>query len=152
MPRLPLIPFSYSQNDQFNHVNSLRLIARAHQLVQEGYKFMFDDALVTVWSAPNYCYRCGNLASILTIGEDGARSFTVYSAAEENNKDEAMANGRKMVSNLDLLSLVSSEYETEAYLVVFSGYRTTCSILYKCIDRWIDDDKEARSAEWPRKR
>lgn len=58
---------------------------------------MFDDALVTVWSAPNYCYRCGNLASILTVREDGERVFTVYGAAEENERDKGMQT-RKMVS------------------------------------------------------
>ena len=39
---------------QFNHTNHIDVIARAHQLVMEGYKYMFDKQLVTVWSAPNY--------------------------------------------------------------------------------------------------
>ena len=42
----------------FAHNNAIDLIARAHQLAMEGYKLMFDGAIVTVWSAPNYCYRC----------------------------------------------------------------------------------------------
>lgn len=52
--------------NEFNQVNGLELIARAHQLVQEGFKFMFDETLVTVWSAPNYCYRSADSA-LLTI-------------------------------------------------------------------------------------
>lgn len=84
---------------EFNHVNDLKLIARAHQLVQEGYKYMFDEQLVTVWSAPNYCYRCGNLASIMTVHESGERTFNVYGPAEENARDKGMTT-RRMVRAL----------------------------------------------------
>lgn len=58
---------------------------------------MFNEQLVTVWSAPNYCYRCGNAASILTLDSDGGRQFKVYNAAPENERDKGMQI-RRMVS------------------------------------------------------
>jgi serine/threonine-protein phosphatase 6 catalytic subunit len=48
---------------------------------------MFDNQLVTVWSAPNYCYRCGNAASIMQVHEGGETTFKTYNAAEENDRD-----------------------------------------------------------------
>mmetsp|Transcript_16426 Transcript_16426/g.40598 ORF Transcript_16426/g.40598 Transcript_16426/m.40598 type:complete len:361 (-) Transcript_16426:939-2021(-) len=123
----------------FNQVNDIQLIARAHQLVMEGYKWMFTDVaddtsdhdsgygyppgisrdmngsggagaggatedgsqtsaggnqkapvnrtgLVTVWSAPNYCYRCGNIASILEFDDMVNQTFKTFDAAPAESR------------------------------------------------------------------
>lgn len=70
---------------KFLDVNSMSHILRAHQLCQEGYQILYDDRLSTVWSAPNYCYRCGNMASVLEVSDTGERYFNVFDAAPEND-------------------------------------------------------------------
>ncbi|KAK6819717.1 Serine/threonine-protein phosphatase PP2A catalytic subunit [Apiospora arundinis] len=65
-------------SEAFNHNNGLTLIARAHQLVMEGYNWSQDRNVVTIFSAPNYCYRCGNQAAIMEIDEHLKYTFLQF--------------------------------------------------------------------------
>jgi len=71
---------------EFMAKNNLDLLCRAHQLVHDGYEYMFDKKLVTVWSAPNYCYRCGNVASILALDSNLNQSFTIFHAVPDDQR------------------------------------------------------------------
>uniref|UniRef100_A0A3Q2DVR3 Serine/threonine-protein phosphatase n=1 Tax=Cyprinodon variegatus TaxID=28743 RepID=A0A3Q2DVR3_CYPVA len=78
--------FGSKVTNEFVHINNLKLICRAHQLVHEGYKFMFDEKLVTVWSAPNYCYRCGNIASIMVFKDVNRREPKLFRAVPDSER------------------------------------------------------------------
>lgn len=49
----------------------------------EGRRYHFNDTVLTVWSAPNYCYRCGNVAAILRLDEFLNREFAIFEAAPQ---------------------------------------------------------------------
>ncbi|QPG94650.1 hypothetical protein C2857_006632 [Epichloe festucae Fl1] len=78
---------------KFLAVNNMSHILRAHQLCQEGFQVLYDDRLSTVWSAPNYCYRCGNMASVLEVSDNGERFFNVFAAAPENDQHKDIQTG-----------------------------------------------------------
>lgn len=77
-PRGAGFTFGQDISEQFNHNNGLSLIARAHQLVMEGYSWSHQQNAVTIFSAPNYCYRCGNQAAIMEVDENHNRQFLQY--------------------------------------------------------------------------
>lgn len=73
--------------------NNLSLILRAHQLAMDGYTEHFGGKVVTVWSAPDYCDRFKNIASILEIDENLQKVYKMFEKApretnEVNNKDK----------------------------------------------------------------
>jgi serine/threonine-protein phosphatase 4 catalytic subunit len=80
--------FGDSAVQQFNRANKLTLICRAHQLAMEGYVEWFDRKLFTVWSAPNYCYRGGNPASILEVATDLTTRWKMFEAAPPEARGE----------------------------------------------------------------
>jgi len=53
---------------------------------------MFSEKnLITVWSAPNYCYRCGNIASILSFDEHLDREIIIFQDTPESANSEVQA-------------------------------------------------------------
>jgi hypothetical protein len=73
--------FGQDISEQFCHKNDVKFIARAHQLMMEGYMWHHNKKVVTLFSAPNYCYRCGNQAAIMEVDTKGALNFLQYEAA-----------------------------------------------------------------------
>jgi hypothetical protein len=57
---------------------------------------LFGGKLATVWSAPNYCYRFENLASILELDEHLNEHFNIFEDAPENKKKDTDASRQKM--------------------------------------------------------
>ena len=63
-------------NDFLKENNNIEMIIRSHELVDDGYKFQFNNKLLTVFSAPDYGGREGfNIGSVLKIDEQYKFSF-----------------------------------------------------------------------------
>ena len=60
----------------------------AHQLVMEGYNWSHEQKMVTIFSAPNYCYRCGNQAAIMEVDEKMGHSFLQFDPAPRRGEPE----------------------------------------------------------------
>ena len=52
----------------------------------QGYQWAHNRGIVTIFSAPNYCYRCGNQAAIMEVDEHMKYTFIPFDPAP---RDEA---------------------------------------------------------------
>lgn len=73
--------FGEDITQKFNHTNGLKYIVRAHQLVMDGYQWLHNHSVATIFSAPNYCYRCGNQAAILEIADTMEHTLIQFESA-----------------------------------------------------------------------
>lgn len=60
---------------------SCEYLVRSHQLVFDGIEEKFDGQCITVWSAPNYCYKCKNIAAVIKI-ESSNHEYIYFKAVE----------------------------------------------------------------------
>ena len=47
-----------------------------------------ENNVVTIFSAPNYCYRCGNRAAILDVDDAMERTFLQFEQAPRRGEME----------------------------------------------------------------
>ncbi|KRZ97775.1 Serine/threonine-protein phosphatase PP1 isozyme 1 [Trichinella sp. T8] len=59
--------FSPEMVYEFCRKMDIDLIARAHQVVSDGFEFFAENHLVTIFSAPNYCQVYDNCAAVLMV-------------------------------------------------------------------------------------
>lgn len=88
----------------------------------EGYKWHFNETVLTVWSAPNYCYRCGNVAAILELDENLNKDFTIFEAAPQ------------AIQKMSFLSNLFSFRKIEVHPLKSHNQTTSCNnfILFCC--------------------
>ncbi|KAI5160709.1 serine/threonine-protein phosphatase PPG1 [Nematocida ausubeli] len=79
--------FGEKQTDEFLKKTGLERIIRSHQLVDEGYKEDFGGKVITIWSAPNYCYRCMNKAAVARIIDGNIAEYIEIVEAEYQRKE-----------------------------------------------------------------
>ena len=53
-----------------------------------GFNWSHEKNVVTVFSAPNYCYRCGNEAAILELDEFMNKTFLAFDPAPTQSEPD----------------------------------------------------------------
>lgn len=81
---------SYTFNEKvlssYLALNKLDMVVRGHQVVEDGYEFMFNKKLVTIFSAPNYCSRFNNNCGVLNIKKTDQLICSIFLIVPESKR------------------------------------------------------------------
>jgi diadenosine tetraphosphatase ApaH/serine/threonine PP2A family protein phosphatase len=64
--------FGKDKFEQFIDANNIQFVIRSHEVFQSGYKYFFDNQLVSIFSALDYVYISGIEAKMVEIDVDGS--------------------------------------------------------------------------------
>jgi len=79
--------YYFCENDakEFVANNHIKAIVRSHELV-DGYQMLFNGIVITIWSAPNYCNVCNNIAAVMMISPNEPPKFKQFDPMPESRK------------------------------------------------------------------
>ena len=91
--------FGYCISEEFCKNNKLNMICRGHRMEMKGFNIMHNGLCCSIFSAPNYGFRCGNKAAIMEVDEDLNYKFLQFSASPiQRRKDDINnVNSKKLV-------------------------------------------------------
>jgi len=89
--------FGVQEVQKFLKTNDLQHIVRSHELCMGGYHTSFENKLITIWSAPNYCYRCGNVAAVLEVFESMEMRPNIFLPSPDSESSKPLSDLTKEV-------------------------------------------------------
>eukprot|EP01063_Lacrimia_lanifica_P011575 TRINITY_DN1831_c0_g3_i1.p1 TRINITY_DN1831_c0_g3~~TRINITY_DN1831_c0_g3_i1.p1 ORF type:complete len:546 (+),score=188.68 TRINITY_DN1831_c0_g3_i1:126-1763(+) len=77
--------FGEDVTKDFCEANGLDFVCRAHQCVKDGYRVDQENKMVTIFSAPNYCWA-QNKGAIMKLDENMNKEFICYEQAQPSER------------------------------------------------------------------
>jgi serine/threonine-protein phosphatase PP1 catalytic subunit len=112
------VVFGVAPLDDFLNRFGFDLVCRAHQAVMTGYEFPFfpNQSILTLFSAPNYCYEFDNRGAIMKVDENLFCTFCVL----EPKRIQRILGGR---GRLGTPPKIADEDEEEIEMALLRGRR-----------------------------
>ncbi|EFX06441.1 serine/threonine-protein phosphatase pp2a catalytic subunit [Grosmannia clavigera kw1407] len=129
----------------FNHHNGLDFVARAHQMVMTGFEWTHDRNVITIFSAPNYCYRCGNQAAIMEINEHLDNELLQFDPSPRVDIPSQPKHIEIDGASFKSLLTATMKHHKDIFAIRDSGENYgLCKVIYKEFEKRNVDPEEAR--------
>ena len=76
--------------DKFYQKNNFDFFIRGHDVEEEGYRYYFNNKLISLWSAPNFSTIIKNKASVLELDEHMNKNIKIIEACPNDEEKTAI--------------------------------------------------------------